>query len=135
MLKDSREINPIIDAVIGMIQLRLGLSPNNIDMMLLTEEFIQHRATKQPVVPDASVRGWLFAQLPKLNEPNGLSVGFKDYLGKHYAVELRTLQEIPPLPPKESFQGYPDITYPFRERSIIERFAKKRSGDVLMVQP
>jgi hypothetical protein len=131
----SKPVYPLLMPEGTTIHLRLGVPPIPTDMVFLLEEFIQYRATAKPIPPGVPVRGWLFFNLPKNSQPDGLAISFNDVYGRSYSIPLLSIKEIPPLPELESTQRFPDVTYPFRDRSIVEKIEKGRGGDILMLKP
>ena len=128
--------NPVIDRQMGILHIELGIPPNNIDMVFRLDELIQRRATTSAIEPGNSVRGWfVFADLARQQlEIRNAAISFYDIvLRETRSVPLIEPRQIPPLPPYGEFQGYPDITSPFRERTAIESLGKRLNVDVLRV--
>jgi hypothetical protein len=61
------------------------------------------------------------------------AIKFSDISDQLYTVPLPKAQQIPPMPSPDPSHWYADITYPFRERSIVERIIKSRGSDTLKI--
>ena len=114
----------------------LDLPPNHMDMVLLTEEFLQRRCSTVPIAPGAAIRGWLFFEIPESPDvaTASPSITFRDIQDQLHSVPLQNIHRVPPLPAGELFM-YSDVTSPFRERSIIERIIKQRNVDTTVILP
>jgi hypothetical protein len=133
----ERSIHAHASNINGTFHFVLDLPPNHTDIILLAEEFIQRRCTANPITLGASVRGWLYFEIPKSPDvaTENASITFSDILDQTYSIPLRNIQRIPPLPSPDPSHHYPDITYPFRERSVIERMIQQRGSDTLKIYP
>ena len=125
-------VHPLLLPRGGMMHIMLSIPPNDMDIVLLSEEFIQFRATEKPIQPGLPVRGWLFFEIHDQVDTAKLAVSFKDADGGMYEVPIQ-VKNIPPFPDHRSIQEFSDITYPFRERSVVENIAKARERNSHMV--
>lgn len=117
-----KPLAPITDPKPFLIDIYMGIGPNNIDMMLYSGEFIE-QITKIPIIPGNLVRGWLIWEHFGCPASQPVSIEFTDVVNHLYSVSITNIQEIPPLPPRGDFEGYPNISYPFIEREVIKKSA------------
>ena len=133
----GQSVRPEFHQVPILYHLLLGLEPNKTDMILPGDEFIHHRTMRTPVERGFLTRGWIIFDLsgkvPRCSSPMVGTIVFKDINNEKYSVSVAP-QSIPPLPPRNSFTGYPDITPPLLDREVILRIEKSRGGDVVAVK-
>lgn len=106
----------------------IGAPPQNMDMMVLTEEFIQRRVLEHPIMPGQEVRGWLLFHadiLERCPMPGESAVSFSDVKGVRHEFNLGTVSVLPPIPSMNNYAGFTDITYPFVRRSNFPLIAEK----------
>lgn len=137
----GNSVRPLTDKQIstgsGLIQIQLGLSSDMIDMVLLGDEFLQPRTMVRPIEQGKLVRGWMLFDLHEViarcSKPLVATLHLKDINNEKYDLAIAA-QNVPPLPALNTFTHfYPDITYPFKRRDIVNRIAKSRGGDNLII--
>jgi hypothetical protein len=128
LVSPSRTIGAMAGSADAMFRTWFGDSPNDTNLVLLSEEFLQRRTTAKTIIPGESVRGWLiFEGVESINSATGAAINYYDtVLQQNRSVSVETVTLIPPVPPPDLVFRYPDITYPFLANSTIDRIQKLR---------